>query len=86
MFELGLSQWKQKKLANAIESLQTVLIKKDLSDKMKQKAKYYLAGFFAESDSVEKAFQIVNEIISEDPTYNPAQILLKQLKAYQIKK
>jgi hypothetical protein len=52
----------------------------DLNAAQKKNARYYLAGFYAESGDFARAREILVALLQEDPGFQPARIFLQKLR------
>ena len=80
LYQIGIAQWKQKKLSDAIQNMQKATFAPDLNLDQKLNAKYYLAGFLAEDGKFENAMILLKEMIRLYPKFRPAYQLLYQLE------
>lgn len=85
LYQIAFSQWKQGKLSDAIQNMETASYAPDLNQEQRLNAQYYLAGFLGEAARIEEAKALLTKILHEHPTYFPAQKLLYQLNQHQKK-
>ena len=80
LYQIGIAQWKQKKLSDAIQNMQKATFAPDLNLDQRLNAKYYLAGFLAEDGQFDNATTLLKEMIRLYPKFRPAYQLLHQLE------
>ena len=80
-YQIAIAQWKQKKLSAACESMLDAINLPDLNREQKQNARFYLAGFYADANEVDRAKEILIQILHEDPNFPPARMFLQKLLA-----
>lgn len=78
-YQIAISQWQQKKIADACASMADALRYPDLTPEQKKNARFYLAGFYADLGKLATSRDILLEILREDPGYQPARIFLQKL-------
>jgi tetratricopeptide (TPR) repeat protein len=71
-YRMAMAQWQQKKVAAAIQTIQKAIVAPELSPEQRTVAKYYLAGFFIDAKRMDFAAKVLQDILQEDPTYQPA--------------
>ncbi|MGH7594948.1 MAG: GDSL-type esterase/lipase family protein [bacterium] len=79
LYQIAMAQWQQKNLIAACESMTKALNYPDLSRVQKQNARFYLAGFYADSRDFASARNILIALLREDPGFQPARVFLQKL-------
>jgi len=77
-YHLAIAQWRQKKMAKAIQNIQMAIVSPVLNSEQKIAAKYYLAGFFLDVNRKDNALTVIQDILNEKPNFKPAQELLRK--------
>lgn len=81
LYQIALSQYEQKKLVQAIATMEQASNHPDLTKTEKQNARFYLAGFYLDGQKSAEARRILQQLLAEDPGFQPATVLLRQLDA-----
>ncbi len=82
-YQISLCQWRQGELRKACDTMTLALTHNDLSRKQKQNARFYLAGFYADLHNSSRAAGILQELLREDPNFQPARVFLQRLQMLQ---
>lgn len=78
-YHIALAQWQQHRLQAAIGSMNKALTFPDLNRASRQNARFYLAGFYADTKNLRQAVTILRNMLQEDPSFQPARAFLQRL-------
>ncbi len=76
---LAWAQWRQKKMAAAVNTIQMAISAPDLPAQERRTAKLDLAGFFLALDRVEYANRVLQDILHDAPDFQPAREMWQSL-------
>lgn len=71
-YQVALNQWKQRKMAQAIEHMQRAIVAPELTAEQGLVARYYLAGFYIDVNRLDFARQVLQDIFSINARFQPA--------------
>lgn len=78
-YRLALIEWRQRRLGEAIRSMEIAAQSPELTRSERQNALFYLAGFFADGGRPDRSRMLLEDILAEDPSYAPARTFLERL-------
>lgn len=79
-YQIAIAQWRQKKLAEACQSMLEAINLPDLNRRQRLNARFYLAGFYADAKDYHRAREILVGLLQEDPHFQPARTFLEKLR------
>ncbi len=82
-YHMALCQWRRGELRRACDTMTLALTYADLSRQQKQNARFYLAGFYADLQDSLQAIKTLQDLLRQDPNFQPARVFLKRLQGMQ---
>jgi lysophospholipase L1-like esterase len=79
-YQLALSEWKQGHLKEALAAMEFASGAPDLTRTERENARFYLAGFLSDGGQRDRARDVLQTILTENPSFEPAQKFLHQLE------
>lgn len=79
-YQIAISQWRQRKLIEACQSMGKALGSRDLNPEQRKNALFYLAGFHADLNDLQESRRILAALLKIDPAYKPAHAFLQKLR------
>ncbi len=79
-YQFALSEWKQGHLKQALVAMEFASGAPELRREERENARFYLAGFLSDSGQPQRAREVLRVILSENPSFAPAQKFLQQLE------
>jgi len=80
LYQMALCQWKLGDLPRAIRTMEAASEAPEFHPAQRHNALFYLAGFLSDSRRPDAAVKVLQLILAEDPSFEPARIFLAKLQ------
>ncbi|HUI64015.1 MAG TPA: hypothetical protein VL126_04175 [Bacteroidota bacterium] len=80
LYQMALCQWKLGNLPRAIRTMEAASEAPEFHPAQRHNALFYLAGFLSDSRRPDAAVKVLQLILAEDPSFEPARIFLAKLQ------